>query len=115
MYAVPVRRACFPYAPLSRHALGPLPPYLATAWRRECRGAAAHSSFSAVSRPSCEGMLPLRLFSRRILREGRRSGIVERAASATPPYTLRALPPRILLRLGGGVAEVRWLTAFAAW
>eukprot|EP00964_Phaeocystis_antarctica_P030266 scaffold17072_cov28-Phaeocystis_antarctica.AAC.1 len=46
-----VRRARFLYVPN---------PYSARAWRRGCRGAAAHSVFSAVSSPSCEGRLPVR-------------------------------------------------------
>ena len=48
-------------------------PYPATAWRRGCRGAAAHRYSSAVRSPSCEGTLPLRPLLRRSLREGRRS------------------------------------------
>ena len=61
----------------------PPTPYPATAWRRRCRGAAAHRYCSAVSRPSCEGKLPLRSLPKRYLREGRRSGIMgEMATSA---------------------------------
>eukprot|EP00964_Phaeocystis_antarctica_P056232 scaffold33166_cov56-Phaeocystis_antarctica.AAC.1 len=76
-------------------------PYPAMAWRRGCRGAAAHSVFSAVSSPSCEGTLPLRSLSKSHLREGRRSGVTvtdaecgkcdARASPTAPPYPP---PPR---------------------
>ena len=70
--AASATRARFPYAPLFPPCAFP-PPYPVTAWRRGCRGAAAHSCVSAVSRPSCEGTLPLRSLFQRYLREGRRS------------------------------------------
>ena len=47
-------------SPTRRHSPPPPNPYPATAWRRGCRGAVAHSDSSAVSSPSCEGKLPLR-------------------------------------------------------
>ena len=59
--------------PLRAAALRVPNPYPATAWRRGCRGAAAHRYSSAVRSPSCEGTLPLRPLLRRSLREGRRS------------------------------------------
>ena len=45
-----------------------------TIWRSGCRGAMAHRAVSAVSRPSCEGTLPVRSLPLRRLREGRQSG-----------------------------------------
>ena len=47
-------------SPTRRHSPPPPNPYPATAWRRGCRGAVAHSDSSAVSSPSCEGKLPPR-------------------------------------------------------
>ena len=79
-----------------------------------------------LSRPSCEGKLPPRSLLERYLREERRSGIMGETATnaegdkcdarALPlcATTLRALPPPTLPRLGGGGAEVRWLTVSPA-
>ena len=86
----PVR---FPYAP--PHSVPSHPSCHGLEAGGVPRGAAAHSALRLVSRPSCEGTLPLRSFWLRDLREGRRSGIMgerrrmQRAASAT-----RALPLR---------------------
>ena len=95
-------------------------PYSATAWRRGGgRGAVAHRYSSLVSSPSCVGTPPVRSFFSRILREGRRSGIMgerrrtQRAASATrvlhpPPYPP---PPRYsAMAWRRGCAELRRLT-----
>ena len=65
-----VRRACSPYAP----PYPPPPRYSATAWRRGCRAAVAHSISSLVSSPNCVGTLPVRPWPPRSLREGHRSG-----------------------------------------
>ena len=61
--------ARFPYAPLPSVCPTPTLPRLGGGG---CRGAVAHSDVSAVSNPSCEGMLPLRLLSSMCLRESRR-------------------------------------------
>ena len=111
--------------PARRHPPCPPTPYAATTWRRGCRGAAAHRYSSAVSSPSCEGTLPVKLLLERSLREGRRSGIMgerrrtQRAASVTRASLVRRCPPCPPTPSPGtawrrGDAEVRWLTAISA-
>ena len=79
--------------PLRAAALCRLPP--PTQLRRLGGGGAevAHSSFRAVSSPSCVGTLPLRSFSSRYLREGRRSEIMgERRRTQSAASATRVLP-----------------------